>query len=82
LLLHDMGAGLADICLGRATPSEFRTEPLWGLRFRFEFMHDGRAETIPSAIELHGGEATGARQRFDALSPDDRDVLLRFLGSL
>src|SRR6266550_1943828 len=33
LLLHDMGPELADICLGQAQPSEFRTEPLMGLRF-------------------------------------------------
>src|SRR2546425_12474289 len=26
LLLHDMGSDLADICLGLATPAEFRTE--------------------------------------------------------
>src|SRR2546427_606483 len=33
LLLHDMGPDLADICLGLATPAEFRTEPLIALRF-------------------------------------------------
>jgi CxxC motif-containing protein (DUF1111 family) len=36
LLLHDMGPDLADICLGLATPSEFRTEPLMGLRLSEE----------------------------------------------
>jgi CxxC motif-containing protein (DUF1111 family) len=82
LLLHDMGQELADICLGLAKPSEFRTEPLWGLRFRFEFLHDGQAGTVARAIELHGGEAAAARERFQGLSPEDRDLLLRFLGSL
>src|SRR5206468_7998009 len=45
LLLHDMGQELADICFGLATPSEFRTEPLMGLRFSTHFLHDGRATT-------------------------------------
>ncbi len=82
LLLHDMGAGLADICLGQATPSEFRTEPLMGLRFRSRFLHDGRAGTIAEAIRLHGGEGSGARDRFTSLSGRERDSLLRFLRSL
>jgi CxxC motif-containing protein (DUF1111 family) len=82
LLLHDMGPGLADICLGLAEPSEFRTEPLMGLRFATAFLHDGRAQTIEQAIELHGGEATAARDRFVALSLLERVALLRFLRSL
>lgn len=55
LLLHDMGPALADICFGQATPSEFRTEPLMGLRFSTEFLHDGRVRTVEEAILLHGG---------------------------
>jgi CxxC motif-containing protein (DUF1111 family) len=79
LLLHDMGPELADICLGEALPSEFRTEPLMGLRFGTAFLHDGRAATIAQAIRLHGGEATRARNRFVRLSPFARAALLRFL---
>ncbi len=60
LLLHDMGPGLSDICLGVAKPSEFRTEPLMGLAARTTYLHDGRATTLPSAIAAHGGQATGA----------------------
>jgi CxxC motif-containing protein (DUF1111 family) len=89
LLLHDMGPELADICLGLATPSEFRTEPLMGLRFSAEieegepkFLHDGRAESIEEAIQLHGGEGVASRDRFDALSDADRQALLAFLKSL
>ena len=82
LLLHDMGPGLADICLGNAQPSEFRTEPLMGLRFATALLHDGRASTIPEAIRLHGGEAAGARNRFLRLSPGARFSLLQFLRSL
>jgi len=82
LLLHDMGAERADICLGDALPSEFRTEPLMGLRFMKTFMHDGKATSIEEAIELHGGEAAASRRRFERLSQVRRDALLLFLKSL
>src|SRR5437867_861261 len=82
LLLHDMGSDLADICLGLAEPSEFRTEPLMGVRFKSVYLHDGRAPTIEAAIELHGGEATAARDRFAQLSSQQRAALARFLKGL
>lgn len=82
LLLHDMGPELADICLGSATPAEFRTEPLMGLRFKTSFLHDGRATSLEQAIEAHGGEASNARSRFRALTPLQRFALLRFLQGL
>ena len=89
LLLHDMGPELADICLGLATPSEFRTEPLMGLRLSEQieegkprFLHDGRAKSIEEAITLHGGEAAATRDKFRALSEADRKALLEFLRSL
>jgi CxxC motif-containing protein (DUF1111 family) len=82
LLLHDLGPTLGDICLGLATPTEFRTEPLLGLRSAQSFLHDGRAATPEAAIELHGGEATAARDRFTALSAYDRAALIAFLRTL
>jgi CxxC motif-containing protein (DUF1111 family) len=82
LLLHDMGPELADICLGEATPSEFRTEPLMGLRLATSFLHDGRAKGLEEAIRLHGGEASRSRTRFEALSTKERESLLAFLRSL
>lgn len=82
LLLHDMGPERADICLGLAEPAEFRTEPLMGLRLREKFLHDGAAATIEEAIELHAGEAAGARDRFRKLSARERAAVLKFLGSL
>ena len=82
LLLHDMGAERGDICLGLATPSEFRTEPLMGLRFAGKLMHDGAAATIEDAIELHGGEAAAARERFRRMKPYEKKALLEFLKSL
>jgi CxxC motif-containing protein (DUF1111 family) len=82
LLLHDMGPELADICLGLATPSEFRTEFLMGLRFREHFLHDGSADSAREAIERHGGEADGARQAFEQSSDEDKEALLAFLDSI
>ena len=62
LLIHDMGTALAD---GRpdfkATGSEWRTPPLWGIGLvqtvngHSRFLHDGRARS------LHGGGAVARR---------------------
>jgi CxxC motif-containing protein (DUF1111 family) len=82
LLLHDLGSELAGVCGPRASPSEYRTAPLWGLRFRTAHLHDGRAKTVPDAIALHGGEAAAARDRFARLPTERRRLLLRFLASL
>ena len=82
LLLHDMGPDMADICLGLATPSEFRTEPLIDLRHADNYLHDGRAATLQQAIAAHGGEAAGARDRFEALPSGDQNALIAFLKSL
>jgi len=82
LLLHDMGPDLADICLGQAGPADFRTEPLLDLRGAEHFLHDGRATTLEQAIELHGGEGSGARDRFKGLSATDRAAVVVFLKSL
>jgi CxxC motif-containing protein (DUF1111 family) len=90
LLLHDMGPELDDgYTEGRALTSEWRTPPLWGVGLpeRFQggamfLMHDGRARSLEEAIELHGGEASGVRDAFRALSAEERARLLRFLRSL
>lgn len=82
LLLHDLGPELADVCGPSASPSEFRTARLLGLRFRTRFMHDGRAPMLEDAILLHGGEARAARDRFQRLSSAARQYLFRFLNSL
>jgi len=82
LLLHDMGPDLADICLTEATPAEFRTEPLIGLRVAQQFLHDGRAKTLEQAIQLHGGEGSRARDGFLGLSDTERAALIAFLKTL
>ena len=59
LLLHDMGADLADgLEQGAADGSEFRTAPLWRASDRQHFLHDGRASTIEYAVRAHGGQGS------------------------
>lgn len=89
LLLHDLGAGLAD---GRpdfeASGSEWRTPPLWGLGLQKtvskhqRLLHDGRARGPAEAILWHGGEAQAAAERFRRLPARDRQALEAFLDSL
>ena len=62
--------------------NRLRTPPLWGLHLRSRFMHDGESIRIEGAILRHKGEAEGVTARFQGLSKDERDNLLRFLGSL
>lgn len=83
LLLHDMGPGLADgFEQGQASGSEFRTMPLWRVADRPRLLHDGRAQTIPEAIDAHGGQAAAARAAFLALSSADQQAILDFLGCI
>jgi CxxC motif-containing protein (DUF1111 family) len=82
LLLHDVGPALDDgVTQGAASGRHWRTTPLWGLRFRQRFLHDGRARTIEAAVRAHGGEADTAARRFAELPPEERALLLDFLSS-
>ena len=60
----------------------FRTPPLWGCRETEPYLHDGRAETLRDAIEMHDGEALQVRQRFMALSAAEQQALMLFLRDL
>jgi CxxC motif-containing protein (DUF1111 family) len=92
LLLHNMGAGLADDVLqGSAGPDEFRTAPLWGLGQRLFFLHDGRTRDLVAAIRAHraaatlryrASEANLVVDRFGALGEAQKQDLLNFLRSL
>src|SRR5262249_15035826 len=83
LLVHDLGPSLDDgVVQGAASGRDWRTTPLWGLGARNRFLHDGRARTLPAAIQAHEGQADPAVQRFRALTPDERTGLLEFLASL
>jgi len=89
LLLHDMGEGLADHRPeGRATGTEWRTAPLWGIGMTEQvtgvgsYLHDGRARTLLEAVLWHDGEGRESRDAVVALNPADRAALVRFLESL
>jgi CxxC motif-containing protein (DUF1111 family) len=83
LLLHDMGAALADgMTDGGAGPRSWRTAPLIGLRFQVSYLHDGRAPSVADAVIAHDGEARGAALAFQALSEDNRRALLEFVEAL
>jgi CxxC motif-containing protein (DUF1111 family) len=82
-LLHDVSTGDGIVQNGgQATRNMLRTVPLWGLRARGRFMHDLQSLTLTDAIRRHGGQATRARQNFDALSRFEEDDVLTFLMSL
>jgi CxxC motif-containing protein (DUF1111 family) len=74
-----LGDGTAQ---GVATVSEMRTAPLWGLRLRDRYLHDGRASTLDMAVRAHDGEAAVARDRYTKLTPAKRNALMAFLASL
>jgi CxxC motif-containing protein (DUF1111 family) len=84
-LVHDMGA-LGDQ-IGNdgdsvATTRQMRTAPLWGLRFRTAFLHDGRTGDVSIAITQHAGQGAAAAAAFSALSSSDRAALIRKIMSI
>jgi CxxC motif-containing protein (DUF1111 family) len=82
LLLHDMGTLGDGIEQGAAKATEMRTAPLWGLRARAQYLHDGRASTVNEAVLAHAGEASAARDRYRRLAPAETKALLDFLNSI
>jgi CxxC motif-containing protein (DUF1111 family) len=88
LLLHDMGPELADtLPQGQAGAQQWRTAPLWGLGLlqsinpNVRYLHDGRARTVEEAILWHGGQGAASRDRFKALSADDRQKVMDMVMS-
>jgi CxxC motif-containing protein (DUF1111 family) len=83
-MLHDIGTGDGIVQNGGpATRNMVRTAPLWGLRSRNRFMHDGQSFTLNEAIQRHAGTGgTFSRNFFNQLDPIQRRQLLFFLGSL
>lgn len=89
MLLHDMGPGLADNRPeARATGTEWRTPPLWGIGLTEQvsghsyFLHDGRARSLLEAVLWHGGEAQAQRDAVIDMTTENRDALIAFLESL
>ena len=89
LLLHDMGAALADDRPDfDASGQEWRTPPLWGLGLSSKvngvshLLHDGRARNPEEAILWHGGEAAASTAAFVNAEREEREALIRFLETL
>jgi CxxC motif-containing protein (DUF1111 family) len=82
LLLHHMGTLGDGIVQAQAGADEMRTAPLWGLRARAPYLHDGRAQTVMEAILLHGGEATIIVQRFSGLPAGQQQDIIAFLNAI
>ena len=83
LLLHAiLPDGAPGIEEASATMQEFRTTPLWGLATTAPYFHHGAADTIDQAVRMHAGEAAAVTEAYTALSTEDQDALLEFLGSL
>jgi CxxC motif-containing protein (DUF1111 family) len=81
-LLHDIGTGDGIVQGSTATRNRMRTPPLWGLRVRPRLMHDLASFTRNDAIARHGGQATAARNNFNALTLTQKNDLIAFLNSL
>lgn len=84
-LLHDMGPLGDGVNDDPSIPHDerlMRTMPLWGIRARQIFLHDGRATDLPGAIELHDGQGKAAAASFSALSAQDQQNLIDFLNTL
>lgn len=89
LLLHNMGAGLAD---GRpdfqANGQQWKTPPLWGIGLIQEvnghkqLLHDGRAKGVLEAILWHDGEAKDSKNRVLRMTAAERAALVKFVESL
>lgn len=82
-LLHDVGTGDGIIQNGGSTTrNKLRTPPLWGLRTRSRFMHDGENVTRNNAILRHTNEAEPIIQNYIYLSTTQKNQLITFLNSL
>lgn len=83
-----MGEGLRGRPDFEASPTEWRTQPLWGIgkielvNGHTNFLHDGRARNVQEAILWHGGEAELAKQKYKQYSAADRGAILKFLNTL
>src|ERR1700752_1438268 len=81
--LHNIGTGDGIVQNGgQSSANQIRTPPLWGIRARNRLMHEGLNITIFDSIQLHAGQATGARNAFNNLSGQGRSDLIAFILSL
>jgi CxxC motif-containing protein (DUF1111 family) len=81
--LHNIGTGDGIVQnAGQGSANQMRTAPLWGIRGRNRLMHEGLNITIFDSIQLHAGQATAARNNFNALTAGQRNDLIAFVLSV
>ena len=82
--LHDIGTGDGIVQnAGQSSINQMRTAPLWGIRARNRFLHQGLNVTIFDVIQLHAGQATTARNNFNfGLTTAQQSDLIAFVLSL
>jgi len=81
--LHNIGTGDGIVQnAGQGSANQIRTPPLWGIRARNRLMHEGLNVTIFDSVQLHAGQATTARNNFNALTAAQRNDLIAFVLSL
>ncbi len=81
-----------DMKIWNVNGGNFRTAPLWGLGHNLEilnrngratlFMHDGSATSVDAAIQKHTGDGAAARGAYNALTPEQRQNVVKFVQTL
>ncbi len=79
---HDMGEAFTKMQFDGSVIRKWRTLPLWGAGSTAPYGHDGASLTLDDVIRRHGGEGLKSRQKYAALSRDDRRDVIDFLNSL
>jgi len=83
LCIHDLGPALdAQQPDFLAAGADWRTAPLWGLRWKRAYLHDERATSLHEAIVAHQGESRVITKRYSGLPEAERAALQRFLQTL
>jgi CxxC motif-containing protein (DUF1111 family) len=67
---------------GANTRNKLRTSPLWGLRTRSRFMHDGLSLSLNEAILRHRNQAGLVSSKYRRLGLVGQRQILAFLSSL
>lgn len=81
--LHNIGTGDGIVQNGgQSSANQIRTSALWGIRARNRLLHQGLNVNIFESIQLHAGQATTARNNFNALTAAQRNDLIAFVLSL
>jgi CxxC motif-containing protein (DUF1111 family) len=83
LLLHNMGTLNDGIAQGAASPNQMMTAPLWGLRYKIPYLHNGSAtNSLDAAIRAHAGDGAAAEGRYVGLTTTQQQELIAFLNSI